>query len=131
MTSSGIEVLGEDECKRLLSDHRLGRISIHLADDIVIFPVYYAMLGDDIVFRTDPGTKLTAAVLNTIVAFEVDNASPPWSVLVRGHAFEERNLREQQAARSQLGDSWPSGLRELIVRIKVETITGRRLPVSV
>jgi nitroimidazol reductase NimA-like FMN-containing flavoprotein (pyridoxamine 5'-phosphate oxidase superfamily) len=127
MTSRGTEILDLAECKVLLRDRTLGRIAVHLADDLVIFPVYYAMLEGDIVFRTDPGTKLSAAVLGMQVAFEVDNASPPWSVLVRGHAREVRDQREEIAARARLGHDWPAGERDSIVRINVESITGRRL----
>ena len=34
-------------------------------------PVNYALLDDEVVFRTDPGTKLSAALMRTMVAFEV------------------------------------------------------------
>ncbi|HUI49178.1 MAG TPA: pyridoxamine 5'-phosphate oxidase family protein [Acidimicrobiia bacterium] len=127
MTSRGTEILDEAECKILLRDRSLGRVGVKLADEIVVLPVYYALLEGDVVFRTDPGTKLTAAVLGTKVAFEVDSASPPWSVLVSGHAHEIRDADEHAAAESRLGHDWPAGERDSIVRIKVERITGRRL----
>jgi hypothetical protein len=62
------------------------------------------------------------------VAFEVDGASPGWSVLVRGHAEELRDASLQVKARSLLGHDWPAGEREQIVRIRAEQVTGRRLP---
>ncbi len=127
MTSRGIEILAEAECNVLVRGRTLGRVGVRVGDDIVILPVYYALLEDDIVFRTDPGTKLSAAVLATRVAFEVDNASPAWSVLVRGRAREIRDPDEATAARTRLGHDWPAGDRDSLVRIHVETITGRRL----
>jgi len=127
MSSKGIETLDEAECKLLLRDRTLGRVGVKLGDDLVVLPVYYAMLDGDVVFRTDPGTKLSAAVLGTRVAFEVDNASPPWSVLVRGHAHEIRDQEAKVAARARLGHDWPAGERDEIVRIEIERITGRRL----
>jgi len=116
------------DCYVLLRGRTLGRVAVKIADDLVILPVYYAVLDDDIVFRTAPGTKLDAAVLKTKVAFEVDGASPGWSVLVRGHAEELRDANLQVKARSLLGHNWPAGERERIVRIRAEQVTGRRLP---
>jgi nitroimidazol reductase NimA-like FMN-containing flavoprotein (pyridoxamine 5'-phosphate oxidase superfamily) len=128
MTSRGIEVLNEAESRMLLPQRSLGRIGVKIGDDIVVLPVYYAVHDGDIVFRTDPGTKLNAAVLGTQVAFEIDSGgSPPWSVLVIGHAEEVRDLVQAQAARTQLGHDWPAGDRENVVRIRTERVTGRRL----
>jgi nitroimidazol reductase NimA-like FMN-containing flavoprotein (pyridoxamine 5'-phosphate oxidase superfamily) len=122
--------LDETDCYVLLRGRTLGRVAVKLADDLVILPVYYAVMDDDIVFRTAPGTKLDAAVLKTKVAFEVDGASPGWSVLVRGHAEEVRNPEQQQRARHLLGSDWPAGERDQLVRIRAERVTGRRLPPS-
>jgi hypothetical protein len=41
-----------------------------------ILPVNYALLDDDVVFRTDPGSKLLAALMKVLFAFEVDDADP-------------------------------------------------------
>ena len=127
MTDQGIEVLDRTECYGLLRDRRLGRVAVSLTDELVILPVYYALLEDDIVFRTGAGTKLNAALLRTRVAFEVDHDEPGWSVLVTGHAREVRDQAEQASARARLGEGWPAGQRECIVRIRAEKITGRRL----
>jgi len=128
MTSRGIEILDRSECTVLLRGRSLGRVGVKLADDIVILPVYYAVLDDDVVFRTDPGTKLSAALLGARVAFEIDSGAPPWSVLVVGHAREIRDPEEQSAARARLGHDWPAGERDSLVRIRAERISGRRLP---
>jgi len=119
--------LDEAECRSRLRSRTLGRIAVKLADDLVIVPVYYAVMDDDIVFRTAPGTKLSAALLKTKVAFEVDGAAPGWSVLVRGHVEEIRKQEEQARARSVLGDEWPAGERDHLVRIRTEQVTGRWL----
>jgi len=130
MSSRGIEILDEGECRNLLRQRTLGRIGVRIADDLVILPVYYTVYDGDVVFRTDAGTKLNAALLETTVAFEVDNPSPAWSVLVRGRAHEMRDQREKNGARARLGNDWPAGVRDILVRISVERITGRRLPAS-
>ena len=84
MTSQDLQVLDEAECYLLLRSRTLGRVGVRIADHLSILPVYYAVMDHDVVFRTAPGTKLDAAVLTTVVVFEVDNVSPGWSVLVRG-----------------------------------------------
>ena len=123
-----VVTLDEADCYLRLRSQSLGRVGVKLADDLVILPVYYAVMDDDIVFRTAPGTKLDAAVLKTKVAFEVDGVSPGWSVLVRGHVEELRDPRQQVHARTLLGNDWPAGAREQLVRIRAEKVTGRRLP---
>jgi nitroimidazol reductase NimA-like FMN-containing flavoprotein (pyridoxamine 5'-phosphate oxidase superfamily) len=127
MTSEDLDVLDEIDCYLLLRSRTLGRVGVRIADDLVIFPVYYAVMHDDVVFRTAPGTKLSAAVLGTSVVFEADNASPGWSVLVRGHAQEIRDHDEMTHARTLLGHAWPAGSREHYVKITGEQVTGRRL----
>jgi nitroimidazol reductase NimA-like FMN-containing flavoprotein (pyridoxamine 5'-phosphate oxidase superfamily) len=127
VTSRGLEILDAADCYILLRSRSLGRVGVILAGEIVILPVYYAVLDDDIVFRTDLGMKLTAAVLGTRVAFEVDNAVPAWSVLVSGHAHEIRESAERYVARERLGHDWPAGERESLVRVRAERVTGRRL----
>jgi nitroimidazol reductase NimA-like FMN-containing flavoprotein (pyridoxamine 5'-phosphate oxidase superfamily) len=127
MTSEDLDILDEADCHVLLRSRTLGRVGVHIADDLAIFPVYYAMSDNDVVFRTSPGTKLNAAVLGTRVVFEVDSASPGWSVLVRGHAHEVRAHDDIVHARSLLGHDWPAGSRENYVRITGEQVTGRRL----
>jgi nitroimidazol reductase NimA-like FMN-containing flavoprotein (pyridoxamine 5'-phosphate oxidase superfamily) len=129
MTHEGIDVLDRSECYTLLRTQRLGRVALKLGDELVILPVYYAVLDDDVVFRTSPGMKLDAAVLRTTVAFEVDDEvpAPGWSVLVSGHVQELRGAREEEAARTILGHDWPEGEREHIVRLRAEKVTGRRL----
>ena len=131
MTHEGIDVLDRTECYSLLGTQRLGRVAVRLTDELVILPVYYALLDGDIIFRTSGGTKLNAALLRTRVAFEVDHEEPGWSVLVSGHAEEVRDTGERAAARACLGSRWPAGQRECIVRVRAEKVTGRRLRVLV
>lgn len=90
-TTSGLEVLDEDECMRLLATQDLGRIAVVVDGGPVIFPVNYAMAEGIIAFRTAAGTKLANAPM-TDVAFEVDSVDreqgTAWSVLVKGVAYE-------------------------------------------
>lgn len=130
MTSAGLTILNEAECMKLLRDGRLGRVGVHLGTEFSIFPVYYALLDRNVVFRTAPGSKMNAAVLRAQVVFEVDDASE-WSVLVRGHAGELREDDDVRQARELLGNAWPAGEREHYVKISIEQISGRRVPAGV
>ncbi len=128
MTSRGFDVIGTDECIKMLGDHTFGRVGMKIADEPVILPVFYTLVGGEVVFRTDPGTKLIAAVLETRVAFEVDDAADGWSVLVVGRAHEMRSGSSDTAsAHDRLENYWPSGERDRVVRIEIEKVTGRRL----
>ena len=128
MTSRGLDVLNHDECLELLGRSSFGRIGMKIAEDPVVLPVYYALINGEIAFRTDPGSKLVAAVLETRVAFEVDDRDEGWSVLVIGHAHEVRSpsagLEDLQ---ERLDVGWSAGERERVVRIELEQVTGRRL----
>jgi nitroimidazol reductase NimA-like FMN-containing flavoprotein (pyridoxamine 5'-phosphate oxidase superfamily) len=122
-----IESIDRDECLLLLKRRTLGRVGLRRADEILVLPVFYAVVGDNIVFRTAPGSKLDAAVMKARVAFEVDSGSPGWSVLVHGHADEVRDQVRAAEARARLGSDWPAGQREHVVAITIDDISGRRL----
>jgi len=67
-----------------------------------IFPVNYATLDGDVVFRSGPGTKLTAAARGSVVAFEVDEADrfahTGWSVMVVGPAHQLTDPHDRAVA---------------------------------
>ena len=71
MSDYGLKVLDREECKALLRTQRVGRVGLCTYGPLVL-PVVYALLDDDVVFRTAPGEKLIAAALNRTVAFEID-----------------------------------------------------------
>ena len=131
MSSYGLETLTREECLQLLVTRGIGRIALQIGDDPAIFPINYAMLDGDVVFRTDPGAKLSAAVLRMKVAFEVDQTQPfsheGWSVLVVGHAEEVRDRAELAVVARLALRPWAEGVRDQVVRIRAEKVTGRRL----
>jgi nitroimidazol reductase NimA-like FMN-containing flavoprotein (pyridoxamine 5'-phosphate oxidase superfamily) len=94
-----------------------------------ILPVIYAVWDDSIVFRTAPGTKLSAAVMGTVVGFEIDDAaedlSAGWSALVVGHASEIRDDETLEVVRHLALASWAPGERDYFVRISTEHVSGR------
>ena len=128
MTSRGLDRIETEECTDLLRTHSFGRVGMKIAEEPVILPVFYAVVDGDVVFRTDPGTKMIAAVLETQVAFEIDDPDDGWSVLVVGHAHELRAPSTTTTkVQARLDEFWPAGEREHLIRIAIERITGRRL----
>lgn len=83
--------LSGDECRRLLSEHHVGRLAVAVGGQPVILPVNYVFDGERVVFRTDEGLKLHHAPLRR-VAFEIDgydeSEGTGWSVLVQGSTYE-------------------------------------------
>jgi hypothetical protein len=127
MTNEGLEAIAEDECYARLRTADLGRVGVRHGEIILVLPVYFALDGRNVVFRTDPGAKLDAAVLNSRVAFEVDDERDAWSVLVVGHAEELRDGEECARVRELLAGCPRVGRREHLVRINTERVTGRRV----
>ena len=130
MTSRGLVILARDECLELLRATSLGRVALRIGETPAILPVNYAMLDDDVVFRTDPGSKLSAALMRVLVAFEIDHADPArhtgWSVLVTGYVEEIRDAGTL-ARVAELGlERWVIEGRDYVVRIHTRTISGRR-----
>jgi nitroimidazol reductase NimA-like FMN-containing flavoprotein (pyridoxamine 5'-phosphate oxidase superfamily) len=132
MSPRELEQLDRAECMKLMNGHpsRVGRIAL-AGPRPVIFPVNYAIDGDDVVFRTDPGTKFHAAVHKAFVAFEVDWVEPTWeigwSVVVRGQA----ELVEDPSEVARLSElpivPWATGDKPHFVRVETKLISGRRL----
>jgi hypothetical protein len=96
-----------------------------------IFPVNYATLEGDVVFRSAPGTKLTAATRNSIVAFEVDGSDrmghTGWSVMVIGPAHPISDPAEVNRASALPLASWARQDDDVFVRIEGRIVSGRAL----
>jgi nitroimidazol reductase NimA-like FMN-containing flavoprotein (pyridoxamine 5'-phosphate oxidase superfamily) len=90
IVDQGLELLTERQAHQLLAAGEVGRVGITIGALPAIFPVNYRLIDDAIVFRTGPGSKLSAAAEGAVVAFEVDDYQladrSGWSVLVVGPA---------------------------------------------
>jgi nitroimidazol reductase NimA-like FMN-containing flavoprotein (pyridoxamine 5'-phosphate oxidase superfamily) len=129
---AGLETIPLDDCLRLLASVPLGRVGFLSDGEVVVLPVNHAVYGQDVVFRTTLGSKLSAAESENAVTFEADHYDPRrrtgWSVLVTGRAamvYDDAEI----AALNQLGlEPWPDAVdRSFWVRIRPTAITGRRL----
>ncbi len=131
MTSRGLEILSSEECLDLLRSRTLGRVAVRIGEMPSILPVNYALLDDEVVFRADPGTKLSAALIRMMVAFEVDDADSAtragWSVLVVGYAEEIRDRPTLTRVAALDLQSWLPEGRDFVVIIRTRSMTGRRI----
>jgi uncharacterized protein len=130
VSDSPIAVLSRAECLERLRQQPVGRIGITIGALPVILPVNFTLVDGAITFRTVPGTKLSAATTNAVVAFEVDacnsSGESGWSVLVQGVASEITEPSEVNAALDTLEQPWGvRGDADRIVRIDMQMISGR------
>ena len=127
-----LESLSRNRCLELILTVPVGRIGLTIRTLPVILPVNFALVGEKIVFRTIPGTKLDAAAAGAVVAFEVDCYSPDgtsgWSVLVQGRCSEITDLAESAAMEAIPLRAWAfdEGVAQRLVCIETSLVTGRR-----
>jgi uncharacterized protein len=85
-----IIVLTRAECLDLLAQVDVGRVGVSMDALPVIVPVHFSVVDDSVVFRSTLGTRLDAATLGAVVAFQADGYDPPrtsgWSVMLQGVA---------------------------------------------
>jgi hypothetical protein len=129
---NGLVILDREACLKRLGRTGIGRVALSVAARPEIFPVNYAMWGDDIVFRTTAGTKLAAGVSHAVVAFEIDQldrmAHAGWSVLVTGPCREITDPAELAVTdRLPLARWARGGGSEFTMCIRSEMVTGRSL----
>jgi nitroimidazol reductase NimA-like FMN-containing flavoprotein (pyridoxamine 5'-phosphate oxidase superfamily) len=125
-----LEVLQEDDCLDLLRSMTVGRIGLSMGALPVVLPVNYVVDSGRIIIRTGFGTKLSAAIRNAVVCFEVDRfdtgVEAGWSVLVTGTARELQGAEAAYAATLPLRP-WSPQVGDHLVAIGIELISGRRI----
>ncbi len=127
-----LEELDRRQCLELIPRVPVGRVGVVIRTLPAILPVNFVLVGEHIVFRTIPGTKLDAAMANAFVAFEVDSYAPDgtwgWSVLVQGMASEITDPAELAALAEIPLYPWAFDDRvaSRFVRIEMSFVNGRR-----
>ena len=131
---AGLEILHLGDMFRLLGTVPIGRIGFMADDEVAVLPVRFLVDGQDVVFRTYVGSKLSNIEVGRYVCFEVDSYDADkqtgWSVVARGLAE-----KESEAACARLDapgtDSWGGPAQDRVwMRIRPTSITGRRTPSS-
>ena len=127
-------VLDREDCLDLIAGHTLGRLAINLHSEVpMIRPVNYVFDArtQSIVFRTDFGSKFQGVIVSARAAFEIDGVdysrTTGWSVIVTGTVEKVTNQLELERF-DRLGlDPWGPGDKPHWVRIRVWTVSGRRI----
>lgn len=130
---SGLEILPLTECLRLLASVPVGRIAFRADGEVVILPVNHVVDGQNIVFRSAAGSKLSAAQRADVVAFEADGydarTRSGWSVVVNGRAEIIYEDTETQRLDGLGLHPWATAVdRPFWVRIRPSSISGRQIP---
>ncbi len=122
--------LDRSECLALLRGAPFGRVVLSVDCIPVALPVNLSLLHEDVVFCTDSGSKLTAAVKGQVVSVEIDDIDllyrTGWSVLATGVAQVITDPEAIQWANSHL-QPWAPGPHPFVVKVPSTLISGRRL----
>ena len=129
---TGLEVLDEAACWRLLTTQPVGRLIVLVDGRIEVFPINYAVHERAVYVRTAPGTKV--AGVGGEAVFEVDEAAwmltQGWSVIARGHLEAVTDPDEIAAAEQLPLRPWADSDKPHFLRLVTEEITGRQVPGS-
>lgn len=127
---TGLEVLDEADCWRLLATQPVGRLAVVIDGRVEVFPINFAVHDGAVYVRSAPGTKLAA--LGGEAVFEVDEASwmltQGWSVIARGELGVVTDPDEQAAAEQLPLRPWAESDKPFFLRLRVTEISGRQVP---
>jgi nitroimidazol reductase NimA-like FMN-containing flavoprotein (pyridoxamine 5'-phosphate oxidase superfamily) len=130
---AGLEILPFEVCLRLLASVPVGRVGFFADGEVLILPVNHVVDGQDVVFRTGRGSKLSAAGGQHLVTFEADEYDEQtrsgWSVVVTCRAevvYEEAEV--ERLNRCGL-HPWASAVEHPFwIRIRPTAVSGRQTP---
>lgn len=131
---AGLEIVPFADCLRLLDTVPVGRVGFYGDGEVVILPVNFIVDGQDVIFRTGAGSKLSSLGNRNVAGFEADSydaaTKSGWSVVVSG--FTELVESDDEIHRlSDLGlHPWARPEQDVptLIRIRPTSITGRRTP---
>ena len=130
---TGLQILPLDECLRLVASVPVGRLGFHADGEIALLPVNHVVDGQDVLFRTTRGSKLSAPEAKSLVVFETDDYDQAtrtgWSVVINGHAEAVYDDAEIKLFDHLDLHPWPDAVeRPYWVRIRPISVTGRQTP---
>ena len=119
------------ECEELLAGARIGRVILTEQALPTALPVAYALDDGDIVFRSNDGTKIAAALDGTVIAFQVDHIDEVrgtgWSVVATGVATPMTDPGDERHAADLGIQAWVESSDARFVRMSPTIVTGRRI----
>jgi nitroimidazol reductase NimA-like FMN-containing flavoprotein (pyridoxamine 5'-phosphate oxidase superfamily) len=130
--------LERPECLRLLAATGVGRIVVSVAewDQPVIRPVNYVFdeSSQSVLIRSGLGSKLHALLRSAKAAFEIDGIDPAghvgWSVIIVGVTEEITHPAELRRIEGLGLEPWAPGHKGHWIRIRANTVSGRRIAPS-
>lgn len=133
---SGLEVLDMEECLELLASVPIGRVAMIDGGEITVLPVNHVIDDEGrVCFRTAPGAKLDAGIMQHVVTFEADDFDEEdhtgWSVVVKGRADLVTDPDELERLRESGIRPWSNpSFRTNWVTLHPSSVTGRRIIVG-
>ncbi len=94
-----------EECWDLIKTQEFGRMAFHLAEQVHITPINYAVDGETLLFRTAEGSKLLAVVMNPDIAFEIDDYTDDTALRVGDREETHAELPVPPRTRHQTADA--------------------------
>jgi len=124
--------IDRDGCVRLLAAVDVGRLALVVEGRPRIVVLNYLLHDGEVLFRTRPDALIARLTDGEAVAaeFEVDSAFPVaqagWSVIATGTLAREEDAALQAVARTGIR-AWAQGERDLVLRLAITDLTGRRV----
>lgn len=129
--SGELTELDRRECLRLLGCACIGRVVFTDSALPAAQPVNYLLDDEEIIFRTENGSKLAAATRHHVVAFEADEIDTQtrtgWSVLGVGEAYEVVEPTRLLELVARLPMPWAAGHDQHTISIPLQRLSGRRI----
>lgn len=127
----GVEALSPAECLRLLATQPVGRLVLHEGGLPAVRLVNFVVEDGGVLFRTAGGQTYETARRGDVVAFEADEYDADrhlgWTVTAVGHVWPVTDAEELDRLGRLPLRPWAAGVRPNLVRLDIETISGRRL----
>jgi hypothetical protein len=126
-----LEEIDPAECAILMTATQLGRMAVVESGRPTIIVLNHLVLHGQVLFRVAEDSRLAELTdgASVPVTYEVDSAFPVghsgWSVIATGILDRETDHLMITAARDQL-NTWAGGRREVVLRLRIERLTGRR-----
>jgi nitroimidazol reductase NimA-like FMN-containing flavoprotein (pyridoxamine 5'-phosphate oxidase superfamily) len=120
-------------CLELLRSVEIGRVAwASYEGRVFVMPVNFVLDAEAVIIRTAAGSKVTAVEEGRPISFEADDVEPSlhvgWSVLVFGVAGVVEEPDEIRRLRELPLTPWERTPKPTFLRLPIQEVTGRRLP---
>ena len=133
-TPPKVHVLPAHECWAYLRGEAVGRLGVTVDGKPQVFPINYVVDHGSLVFRTAPGTKLTALLSGGPVALEADgvlaDTGEAWSVMATATAEPIERIEDVLDSAALELFPWQEGQKDHFIRLVVGEVSGRRFGVA-